>query len=48
MFTLSSQLDWLPNKDEWTNLNTVVMVESMREVKDNISIERRYLPKLAN
>lgn len=41
-YAISTHLDWLPNKDQWTNLNAVVMVESTRQLKNNITTERRY------
>ncbi|MFO1365419.1 MAG: ISAs1 family transposase [Moraxella osloensis] len=34
--------DWLQGKDQWTNLNAVVMVESIREMKGKVTTERRY------
>lgn len=41
-YALSTQLDWLSNKNDWINFNAVVMVESIREIKESISTERRY------
>lgn len=41
-YAISTQLDWLADKEEWTNLNAVVMVESVREIKDKLTTERRY------
>lgn len=41
-YALSTNLDWLQSKGEWTNLNAVVMVESTREIKDKITTEHRY------
>lgn len=41
-YTISTDLNWLQGKDEWTNLNAVVMVESIREIKSNTTTERRY------
>ena len=38
----STHLDWLQGKDQWTNLNAVVMVESIREMKGKVTTERRY------
>jgi predicted transposase YbfD/YdcC len=41
-YALSSQIDWLEQKKEWAGLKTVGVVESIREIGDKISIERRY------
>lgn len=41
-YAISTQLDWLQSKDQWTNLNAVVMVESIRDIKDKVTTERRY------
>lgn len=41
-YTISTHLDWLPNKDQWANLNAVIMVESTRKLKNTITTERRY------
>lgn len=41
-YAISTQLDWLQGKEDWTNLNAVVMVESIREMKDKLTTERRY------
>ena len=41
-YAISTDINWLENKSEWTSLNAVVMVESTREIKDKISTERRY------
>ncbi|UZA01735.1 ISAs1 family transposase [Moraxella bovis] len=41
-YATSTQLDWLSGKDDWTNLHAVVMVESIRDVKDKVTTERRY------
>lgn len=41
-YAISTQLDWLQDKEEWTTLNAVVMVESVREIKDKITTEHRY------
>ena len=39
---VSSELDWLVQKDDWRGLNAVAMVESTREIGDKVSCERRY------
>ncbi|WP_115368663.1 ISAs1 family transposase [Moraxella bovis] len=41
-YATSTQLDWLSGKDDWTNLHAVVMVESIRDVKDKVTTEHRY------
>lgn len=37
-----SDLDWLDCKDKWTNLQTVVMIESERHIGDQVTKELRY------
>ncbi|GAF77866.1 unnamed protein product, partial [marine sediment metagenome] len=45
---VSSQLDWLPNRKDWKDLNTIIMIESSRELKEEVSVERRfYISSLA-
>ncbi|MDR3492380.1 MAG: ISAs1 family transposase [Gammaproteobacteria bacterium] len=39
---VSSQIDWLQQKQDWIGLKTVAMIEETREVGDKISIERRF------
>lgn len=39
---VSSQIDWLQQKQNWVGLNTVAMIEETREIGDKISIERRF------
>ena len=34
--------DWLTNKDEWRDLRSLIMVESVREEREKISNEKRY------
>ena len=34
--------DWLTKKDEWRDLRSLIMVESVREEKEKISNEKRY------
>ena len=41
-YGLSSQIDWLAAKPEWSGLTAVGMVESVRHIKGEISIDRRY------
>jgi predicted transposase YbfD/YdcC len=39
---ISNQIDWLPNKKRWENLNMIGMVESERCIDGEISIQKRY------
>ena len=39
---VSSQIDWLQQKQDWIGLKTVAMIEETREIGDKISIERRF------
>jgi predicted transposase YbfD/YdcC len=34
--------EWLRNKEQWRDLNSLIMVEATREVNDQVSLERRY------
>lgn len=39
---MSTQLDWLQDKASWINLNAVVMVESIRDIKGTTTSQKRY------
>ena len=39
---VTSQLDWLPQKDDWKGLNSIVCLKSTRILKENKSVEFRY------
>lgn len=39
---VSSQIDWLQQKQDWVGLNTIAMIEETREIGDKISTERRF------
>jgi predicted transposase YbfD/YdcC len=39
---LTSSIDWLPSKKDWTGITQIGMVESERHQNDRISVERRY------
>lgn len=39
---VSSQIDWLGQKQEWAGLKTVIMVEETQETKEKQSIDRRF------
>ena len=38
----TNEIDWLPQREEWTNLNTIICIRSTRKIKDNTSIELRF------
>ena len=38
----TSEIDWLQRKENWPGLKGIGMVESTREIREEISIERRY------
>jgi predicted transposase YbfD/YdcC len=39
---VSSQIDWLPQKEAWAGLKTIIMVEETQKMKEKESIERRF------
>jgi predicted transposase YbfD/YdcC len=39
---VSSEIDWLQQKQDWIGLKTIAMIEETREIGDKISIERRF------
>jgi len=39
---VSSQIDWLSQKEEWAGLKTIIMVEETQEMKGKQSRERRF------
>jgi predicted transposase YbfD/YdcC len=41
-YYLSDHLEWFEGKSEWAGLRTVGMVEAVREIKGQTSVERRY------
>ena len=41
-YTTVSEIDWLQGKENWKHLKTIIMVESQRDVNDQISEETRY------
>lgn len=41
-YTTVSEIDWLQGKENWKQLKTIIMVESQRDVNDEISEETRY------
>jgi predicted transposase YbfD/YdcC len=41
-YTTVSEIDWLQGKENWKELKTIIMLESERDVNDQISKETRY------
>jgi len=41
-FWCTSNIDWFEDKDRWKGLASFGMVEAKREIKEKVSIERRY------
>jgi predicted transposase YbfD/YdcC len=41
-YTTVSDIEWLQGKENWKDLKTIIMVESEREVNDEIKRENRY------
>lgn len=41
-YALCEEIDWISGKEEWAGLKSVVLVESLREIKGRITTERRY------
>jgi predicted transposase YbfD/YdcC len=39
---VSNQIAWLSGREEWKDLKTIVMLESSREIKNNIVSEKRF------
>ena len=37
-----SNIDWLDNKEKWVKLTSIGMVESYRELKGEVTVERRF------
>jgi predicted transposase YbfD/YdcC len=38
----TSDLDWLEGREEWTDLRSVVLIESERFIGDSLAVEERY------
>ena len=38
----TNEIGWLPQREEWTDLNTLICVRSTRSIKDNTSVELRF------
>lgn len=39
---LSTDVEWIENRDEWVGLNAIGMVRSIRVVDETESVENRY------
>jgi len=42
MVTTVVDIDWLENKDQWRDLQTIGVAQSERHIGDEVTIERRY------
>jgi predicted transposase YbfD/YdcC len=38
----TNDIDWLPQREEWTDLNTIICVRSTRSIKNHTSMELRF------
>ena len=38
----TNEIDWLPQREEWTDLNTIIYIRSTRKIKETTSIELRF------
>ena len=41
-YRCTSEIDWLPDKNRWEGLRTVIMVERERDTNDQLSVETSY------
>ena len=41
-YYMTSDIEWLQGQENWVGLKSIGMVESTREIKGEISKERRY------
>jgi predicted transposase YbfD/YdcC len=39
---VTDDLSWLPQRDEWTDLHALVLIEAEREVEGKTTLEHRY------
>lgn len=47
-YYITDNIEWLPKKNEWKDFKSIVMVQSTREIRKNITVENRfYLTSLA-
>jgi predicted transposase YbfD/YdcC len=41
-YYITDAIEWLPKKEDWKDLKSIVMVKSTRETKKNITVENRF------
>lgn len=41
-YYITDDIEWLPKKDEWKDFKSIVMVQSTREIRKNITVENRF------
>ena len=41
-YYITDAIEWLPNKDDWKDLKSIVMVQSTRETKKKVTVENRF------
>jgi predicted transposase YbfD/YdcC len=41
-YYVTDAIEWLPNKDDWKDLKSIVMVQSTRETKKKVTVENRF------
>lgn len=41
-YAMTTDIDWLPGKENWPGLKSIGMVESTREINGEVSTEKRY------
>lgn len=41
-YYITDAIEWLPKKNDWKDLQSIVMVQSTRETKKNVTVENRF------
>lgn len=41
-YYVTDDIEWLPKKNDWKDFKSIVMVQSTREIKKNITVENRF------
>ena len=41
-YYITDDIEWLPKKNEWKDFKSIVMVQSTREIRKNITVENRF------
>ena len=41
-YYITDAIEWLPNKDDWKDLKSIVMMQSTRETKKKVTVENRF------